>query len=146
MPGLQQAFPPASACRSACLSTGSLSPSLTTVPLTCACMPPGLSCSSLQTGWTWRLQTMSRTSTFPMVGGLELVAALGVVCMLHRKSLTMVCLVAVAILLLKAASQWQSQHGSKLPQGSAQRSEFKKSIQSWQRSIDGVPIEVSCPA
>ena len=58
----------------------------------------------------------------------------------------MVCLVSVAILLLKAASQWQGQHGSKLPQGSTQRSEFKQIIQSWQRSIDGVPIEVSCPA
>ncbi len=70
----------------------------------------------------------------------------GIVCLLSRVSLMVVCPVAVAILLLKAASQWQSQHGSKLPQGSAQRSEFKRIIQSWQRSIDGVPIEVSCPA
>ena len=82
-----------------------------------------------------------------MVGGLSWLAALGIVCMLRPNSLMMmVCRVAVAILLLKAASQWQSQHGSRLPQGSAQRSEFKKIIQCWQRSIDGVPIEVSCPS
>ena len=47
-----------------------------------------------------------------------------------------------AILLLKAAEQWQGQHGPKLPTGSAQRVEFKKILQSWQRSLEGVPIEV----
>lgn len=48
--------------------------------------------------------------------------------------------VPYAILLIKAAQQWQQQH-SKLPSSSAQRTEFKGIIKSWQRQIDGIPLE-----
>lgn len=46
-----------------------------------------------------------------------------------------------AILLIKAAHEWQKSHSGKLPSTSAQRSEFKNIIKSWQRQIDGIPIE-----
>ena len=51
--------------------------------------------------------------------------------------------VFAAILLIKAAHEWQKSHSGKLPSTSAQRSEFKNIIKSWQRQIDGIPIEVS---
>ena len=47
-----------------------------------------------------------------------------------------------AVLLIKAAQEWQKQHGSKLPSNSSQRTEFKDLIKSWQRQIEGVPLEV----
>ncbi|KAA6425651.1 MAG: NEDD8-activating enzyme E1 regulatory subunit-like [Trebouxia sp. A1-2] len=46
-----------------------------------------------------------------------------------------------AILLIKASHEWQKSHSGKLPSSSAQRSEFKNIIKSWQRQIDGIPIE-----
>lgn len=55
-------------------------------------------------------------------------------------------LLAAAILLIKAAQQWQQQHNDKLPSSSAQRTEFKNIIKSWQRQIDGVPLEVCAHA
>ena len=55
-------------------------------------------------------------------------------------------LVAAAILLIKAAQQWQQQHIDKLPSSSAQRTEFKNIIKSWQRKIDGIPLEVGADA
>jgi hypothetical protein len=51
--------------------------------------------------------------------------------------------VTAAILLIKAAHEWQKSHSGKLPSSSAQRSDFKNIIKSWQRQIDGIPIEVS---
>lgn len=51
-------------------------------------------------------------------------------------------IVAAAILLIKAAQQWQQQHNDKLPSTSAQRTEFKNIIKSWQRQIEGIPLEV----
>lgn len=51
--------------------------------------------------------------------------------------------VTAAILLIKAAHEWQNHHSGKLPSSSAQRSEFKDIIKSWQRQIDGIPIEVT---
>ena len=51
--------------------------------------------------------------------------------------------VTAAILLIKAAHEWQKSHSGKLPSSSAQRSEFKNIIKSWQRQIEGIPIEVS---
>ncbi|KAL3148869.1 hypothetical protein ABBQ32_001742 [Trebouxia sp. C0010 RCD-2024] len=49
--------------------------------------------------------------------------------------------VPYAVLLIKAAQAWQKQHGSKLPSSSSQRTEFKYLIKSWQRQIDGIPLE-----
>ena len=54
----------------------------------------------------------------------------------------MQCCVSAAVLLIKAVHEWKQKHGSKLPSGSAQRTEFKDIIKSWQRQIDGIPIEV----
>ena len=47
-----------------------------------------------------------------------------------------------AVLLIKAAHLWHKQHGSSLPSSASQRSEFKDIIKSWQRQIDGIPLEV----
>ena len=47
-----------------------------------------------------------------------------------------------AVLLIKAAHEWHKRHGSQLPSTSSQRSEFKDIIKSWQRQIDGIPLEV----
>lgn len=49
--------------------------------------------------------------------------------------------VPYAILLIKAAQEWQSHHDGKLPSTSAQRSDFKNIIKSWQRQIEGIPLE-----
>jgi len=50
--------------------------------------------------------------------------------------------VIAAILLIKAAHEWQKSHSGNLPSSSTQQSEFKNIIKSWQRQIDGIPIEV----
>lgn len=47
------------------------------------------------------------------------------------------------LLLVKAALQWRSEHNGALPANSAERTAFKEFIKSWQRSIDGVPLDVS---
>lgn len=60
----------------------------------------------------------------------------------HDVALMCQYIVAAAILLIKAAQQWQQQHNDKLPSTSAQRTEFKNIIKSWQRQIEGIPLEV----
>lgn len=47
-----------------------------------------------------------------------------------------------AVLLAKAAKQWQEQHDGKLPGSYPERAAFKDMIRSWQRHIDGIPLEV----
>lgn len=47
-----------------------------------------------------------------------------------------------AVLLAKAAKQWQAEHGGALPSSTAERSAFKELIKGWQRDIDGIPLEV----
>ena len=47
-----------------------------------------------------------------------------------------------AVLLAKAAKQWQAEHGGALPCSTAERSAFKELIKGWQRDIDGIPLEV----
>ena len=60
----------------------------------------------------------------------------------HDVALMCHFIVAAAIVLIKAAQQWQQQHNDKLPSTSAQRTEFKHIIKSWQRQIEGIPLEV----
>mmetsp|Transcript_20485 Transcript_20485/g.61666 ORF Transcript_20485/g.61666 Transcript_20485/m.61666 type:complete len:555 (-) Transcript_20485:2962-4626(-) len=49
--------------------------------------------------------------------------------------------VPYGLLLVKAALQWRSEHNGALPANSAERTAFKELIKSWQRSIDGVPLD-----
>ncbi|EFN59362.1 hypothetical protein CHLNCDRAFT_137823 [Chlorella variabilis] len=49
--------------------------------------------------------------------------------------------VPYAVLLAKAAKQWQEQHDGKLPGSYPERAAFKDMIRSWQRHIDGIPLE-----
>lgn len=51
-----------------------------------------------------------------------------------------------AVLLIKAAQQWQQEHDGQLPGSYAERSAFKDLLKSWQRHIDGIPLEVGGPA
>ncbi len=52
------------------------------------------------------------------------------------------CLLRAAALLIKAAQQWRREHDGQLPGSSAERSAFKDLLKSWQRQIDGIPLEV----
>jgi hypothetical protein len=47
-----------------------------------------------------------------------------------------------AVLLIQAAATWQREHGGKLPGSYAERTAFKDLLKSWQRHIDGIPLEV----
>jgi hypothetical protein len=46
------------------------------------------------------------------------------------------------VLLIQAAATWQREHGGKLPGSYAERTAFKDLLKSWQRHIDGIPLEV----
>ena len=45
------------------------------------------------------------------------------------------------VLLVKAALKWRAEHGG-LPSNSRERASFKQLLKSWQRSIEGVPLDV----
>lgn len=49
--------------------------------------------------------------------------------------------VSPAVLLAKAAKQWQQEHGGALPSSTAERSAFKELLKGWQRDINGIPLE-----
>ncbi len=61
---------------------------------------------------------------------------------LHFRSRNMKTACVAGILLLKAVQQWQKQHGSNLPASAKEKAAFRSMLKSWQRCIDGVPIEV----
>lgn len=63
-------------------------------------------------------------------------------CCLQMVALMPALYMTAAILLIKAAQQWQQQHKGQLPSSSAQRTEFKGIIKQWQRQIEGIPLEV----
>jgi amyloid beta precursor protein binding protein 1 len=46
-----------------------------------------------------------------------------------------------AIILIKAAKEWKANHGGKLPSNAAERAGFKSLIISWQKRVDGVPLD-----
>jgi NEDD8-activating enzyme E1 regulatory subunit len=46
-----------------------------------------------------------------------------------------------AIILIKAAKEWKANHGGKLPSTATERAEFKSLIKSWQKMVDGVPLD-----
>ena len=46
-----------------------------------------------------------------------------------------------AVLLAKAAKQWQQEHGGALPSSTAERNAFKELLKGWQRDINGIPLE-----
>ena len=46
------------------------------------------------------------------------------------------------MLLVKAAKQWIDKHDGQLPSSYAERTAFKDILKSWQRHIDGIPLEV----
>jgi hypothetical protein len=50
------------------------------------------------------------------------------------------CVDHAATLLLKAVKQWRLHHDAP-PANAAERRAFKESIQQWQRSIEGIPLE-----
>ena len=57
------------------------------------------------------------------------------------------------VLLLKAVQQWHAEHDSMLPKTSKEKASFRTMLKSWQRHIDGIPLEVhvassgvTCPA
>ena len=52
------------------------------------------------------------------------------------------CLPGAAVLLVQAAKQWQEAHGGQLPTTYPDRAAFKDILKSWQRHIDGIPLEV----
>ncbi len=47
------------------------------------------------------------------------------------------------VVLVKAALQWRADHHGTLPATSSERTAFRDLLRSWQRSVDGVPLEVS---
>eukprot|EP00887_Chlorella_sp_A99_P005358 scaffold1.g5358.t1 len=46
-----------------------------------------------------------------------------------------------AVLLIKAAQQWRKAHDDALPRSYAERSAFKALISSWQREVEGIPLD-----
>ena len=50
---------------------------------------------------------------------------------------------APAVILVKAALQWQAEHDA-LPKTAADRAAFKDLIRSWQRPVNDMPVEVRC--
>ena len=51
---------------------------------------------------------------------------------------------AAAVLLIKAIERWRAEHSGNLPATSKDKAAFRQLLQSWQRRIEDVPIEVSC--
>ena len=51
-----------------------------------------------------------------------------------------------AILLIQAVDHWKAGHQGKVPSGSKERSDFKALLKTWQRQIDGIPVEVHSDA
>ncbi|CAL8467774.1 g7312 [Coccomyxa elongata] len=49
--------------------------------------------------------------------------------------------VPYGILLLKAVELWQNEHGSTLPATANDKAAFRAMLKSWQRLVDGVPVE-----
>lgn len=49
-----------------------------------------------------------------------------------------------AVLLIKAVQRWRAEHDSALPKTSKEKASFRTMLKSWQRHIDGVPLEVRC--
>ena len=47
------------------------------------------------------------------------------------------------MLLIKAIERWRGEHGGSLPSSSKDKAAFRQLLQSWQRTIDGIPVEVS---
>ena len=51
----------------------------------------------------------------------------------------------VGTLLIKAVQQWQREHSSNLPATAKEKAAFRAMLKTWQRSTDGIPVEVgSC--
>ena len=48
-----------------------------------------------------------------------------------------------AVLLIKAIERWRGEQGGSLPSSSKDKAAFRQLLQSWQRTIDGFPVEVS---
>ncbi|KAL4859524.1 NEDD8-activating enzyme E1 regulatory subunit AXR1 [Chlorella vulgaris] len=49
--------------------------------------------------------------------------------------------VPYALLLLKATKHWKEEHGGKLPSSYPERTAFKDLVNSWQRHVDGIPLD-----
>jgi amyloid beta precursor protein binding protein 1 len=49
-----------------------------------------------------------------------------------------------AVLLIKAVERWRAEHDSTLPKTSNEKASFRNMLKSWQRQIDGIPLEVCC--
>lgn len=64
------------------------------------------------------------------------------VCLRISLYLLQLCHAPAAIILIQAAERWKAQQGS-LPSTSKDRATFKELITNMQRSINGVPVEVS---
>ena len=47
-----------------------------------------------------------------------------------------------AVLLIQAVKHWYATHGPNLPANSKEKQAFRDILKSWQRSIEGVPLEV----
>ena len=52
------------------------------------------------------------------------------------------CVVPAAVLLIQAVKHWQATHGPQLPANAKEKQAFRDILSSWQRSIEGVPLEV----
>lgn len=50
----------------------------------------------------------------------------------------------VGILLIKAVQRWRKEHDSTLPANAKEKAAFRAMLKSWQRSVDGIPVEVLC--
>lgn len=48
-----------------------------------------------------------------------------------------------AVLLIQAVKRWYQERGPRLPANSKEKQAFRDILKSWQRSIEGVPLEVS---
>ena len=55
-------------------------------------------------------------------------------------------LCCAAVILLQAAKAWQVRNEGKMPRTSQEKAAFKDLIKSWQRQIDGVPVQVCLSA
>lgn len=59
----------------------------------------------------------------------------------HASMVRSLC--CAAVILLKGAQKWCSEHSSKLPQNAKEKAAFKQMLKSWQRSAEGIPADVS---
>jgi hypothetical protein len=55
-------------------------------------------------------------------------------------------MLCAAIILLKGAQKWCSEHSSKLPQNAKEKAAFRQMLKSWQRTAEGIPADVSTRA